>query len=93
MLVHIGSIKDIYNRHFSMYPIEEKIENRLNRAYSKIDFDFKVITINDPRSVEGVTPILYCRGDLSLLNADKTISFVGTCELYNPTYISIEMPL
>ncbi|TOG45021.1 DNA processing protein DprA, partial [Vibrio parahaemolyticus] len=30
---------------------------------------------------------LYCRGDLSLLNADKTISFVGTRELHNPEHV------
>ncbi|EKB1970463.1 DNA-binding protein [Vibrio parahaemolyticus] len=93
MLLNIGSFEDIYNQHFGMFPIEEKIENQLDRAYSKIDFDFKVITINDPeypeklRSVEGATPVLYCRGDLSLLNADKTISFVGTRELHNPEHV------
>ncbi|EOX4840767.1 DNA-processing protein DprA [Vibrio alginolyticus] len=93
MLLNIGSFEDIYNQHFGMFPIEENIENQLDRAYSKIDFDFKVITINDPeypeklRSVEGATPVLYCRGDLSLLNADKTISFVGTRELHNPEHV------
>ncbi|EIE1198455.1 MULTISPECIES: DNA-processing protein DprA [Vibrio] len=93
MLLNIGSFEDIYNQHFGMFPIEEKVENQLNSAYSKIDFDFKVITINDPeypeklRSVEGATPVLYCRGDLSLLNADKTISFVGTRELHNPEHV------
>ncbi|TOL81485.1 DNA processing protein DprA [Vibrio parahaemolyticus] len=93
MLLNIGSFEDIYNQHFGMFPIEEKIENQLDSVYSKIDFDFKVITINDPeypeklRSVEGATPVLYCRGDLSLLNADKTISFVGTRELHNPEHV------
>ncbi|HDI3253754.1 DNA-processing protein DprA [Vibrio cholerae] len=93
MLLNIGSFEDIYNQNFGMFPIEERVENQLDRAYEKIDFDFKVITINDPeypeklRSVEGATPVLYCRGDLSLLNADKTISFVGTRELHNPEHV------
>nr|WP_075518805.1 DNA-processing protein DprA [Moritella viscosa] len=93
MLLNIGSFEDIYNQHYGMFPIEEKIEQQLAKAYSKIDFDFKVITINDPeypeklRSVEGATPILYCRGDISLLSASKTISFVGTRELNNPDHI------
>ncbi|AWG84096.1 DNA processing protein DprA [Vibrio parahaemolyticus] len=93
MLTNIGSLEDIYNQHFGMIPIEEKIESQLDKAYSKIDFDFKVITINDPeypeklKSVEGATPVLYCRGDTSLLHLDKTISFVGTRELYNPEHV------
>ncbi len=93
MLLNIGSFEDIYNQHYSMFPIEKNIENQLDRAYSKINFDFKAITINDPeypeklRSVDGATPVLYCRGDLSLLNANKTISFVGTRELHNPEHV------
>ncbi|ELS9243392.1 DNA-protecting protein DprA [Vibrio cholerae] len=93
MFLNIGSFEDIFNQYFGMFPIEERIENQLDSAYSKINFDFKVITINDPeypeklRSVEGATPVLYCRGDLSLLNADKTISFVGTRELHNPEHV------
>lgn len=93
MLINIGSLEDIYNQHFGMIPIEEKIESQLDKAYRKIDFDFKVITINDPeypeklKFVEGATPVLYCRGDTGLLHLDKTISFVGTRELYNPEHV------
>lgn len=93
MLLNIGTFEDIYDQHFGMIPIDESIKNQLDRAYGKIDFDFKVITVNDPqypeklRSVEGATPVLYCRGDLSLLNAEKTISFVGTRELYDSEHI------
>ncbi|MCK8073977.1 DNA-processing protein DprA [Vibrio sp. 1CM23M] len=93
MLLNIGSLEDIYNQHYGMIPIDEKIEHQLDRVYSKIDFNFKVITINDPdypekmRSVEGATPVLYCRGDNNLLNASKTISFVGTRELHNPEHV------
>ncbi len=93
MLLNIGSFEDIYNEHFGMFPIEENVKNQLDRSYKKVNFDFKAITFNDPeypkklRSVEGATPVLYCRGDLSLLNADKTISFVGTRELQNADHI------
>ena len=93
MLLKIGSFDAIYEQYYGSISIEEKVRLQLNRAYSKIDFDFKVITINDPnypeklRSIEGVTPVLYCRGDTSLLNVSKTISFVGTRELYDSEHI------
>lgn len=93
MLMNIGSFEDIYEQHFGMFPIEEHIEKQLDKVYRKIDFDFRCITINDPeypeklKSVEGATPVLYCRGDLSLLEAERTISFVGTRELHDPEHI------
>lgn len=93
MLQNIGSFEDIYNQFYGMIPIDESINNQLDKIYSKIDFDFKAVTINDPeypeklRSIDGATPVLYCRGDLSLLNADKTISFVGTRELNDPVHL------
>ncbi|MBE7216385.1 DNA-protecting protein DprA [Shewanella benthica] len=93
MLLNVGTLEDIYNLHFGMIPIEESIEKKLDDVYSKINFDFKIITINDPeypeklRLVEGATPILYCRGDIGLLKLEKSISFVGTRELHNPEHI------
>ncbi|CAD5273091.1 putative DNA processing protein [Alteromonas sp. 38] len=93
MLLNIGSLENIYDQYFGMFPIEESIHTQLEKSYSKLNFDFKVITIKDPEyprkllSVNGAPPVLYCRGDLNLLNADKTISFVGTRELYNPEHI------
>jgi len=94
LLIEFGSIERIYQHYFSMFPVDNDIENELNRTISKVDFSFEVITINDNnypkalREVKGSPPILYCRGDASLLTLNKSIAFVGTRELTDPLHVN-----
>ncbi|WP_105462604.1 DNA-processing protein DprA [Escherichia coli] len=93
LLKEYGSIENIYQYHFSMIPVDPEIESDINRVFSKIDFNFKVITINDSeypsvmREIIGTPPILYCQGDTKLFLCEKSIAFVGTRELDNPIHI------
>jgi len=92
-LLELGSLEKIYQHYFSMFPVDDDIEKELNRTFSKIDFNFEVITINDDnypkalRDVKGSPPVFYCRGDINILNLDKSIAFVGTRELNNPQHV------
>ncbi|AVD62450.1 MULTISPECIES: DNA-processing protein DprA [Serratia] len=93
LLLEFGSIENIYQHYFSMFPIDSDIENELNLIFSKVDFSYETITINNDnypaslRNVKGAPPVLYCKGDLRLFNFDKSIAFVGTRELTNPLHI------
>lgn len=93
LLKNFGTIKKIYDYHFSMVPPDAGIISKLDNAFSKLKVDFKVITCMDseyPDSLKGVfgTPaVLYCRGDAGILNIPRSISFVGTRELDNPEHI------
>lgn len=54
------------------------------KKLNKVNFDFDMITINDERypsylrKVDGASPVLYTRGNLDLLNSEKSIAIVGT---------------
>jgi len=93
MLLNIGSLKDIHNYFYGFLPIESSIEEKLNKAYQKINVNFEAVTVNDEiypeslRKVGNAAPILYCRGNLALLNEPKSIAFVGSRELKNPLHI------
>lgn len=93
-LLNQGTIADIFNYYFSIVQPEPDIESALDKAYNKIKFDFHAVTIRDPeypeslKQVENASPILYCRGDISLLKEPRTMAFVGTRELNNPAHIS-----
>lgn len=93
LIVNFGSIRKIYDHHFSMIPLDESILNKLDKVFSKKIINFGVLTIADQaypkflREIYGAPPILYYRGDLDILNLRRSISFVGTRELDNPLYI------
>lgn len=93
LLQEYGSIENIYHYFFAMVPVDPDIEKEINKTFSKVDFNFQVITCNDdnyPRSlneVKGTPPILYCQGDLNILSLDKSIAFVGTRELTESDHI------
>lgn len=93
LLKEHGSIENIYHYNFSMIPVDPTIEEGLNKTFSRINFNFKVVSIFDTeyplcmRNVRGTPPILYCQGDTSLLNVEKSIAFVGTRELTDPVHI------
>lgn len=93
LLEEYGSIENIYHYFFSMVPVDPDVEKEVNKAFSRIDFKFKVITCNDddyPNSmnkVKGTPPILYCQGDTSIFKLEKSIAFVGTRELTDSAHI------
>lgn len=93
LLLAFHSFEGIYDHFFGFISIDEKIKSQLDSAYKKINFPFYAININDARypdslrHVENATPIIYCKGDLSLFNLKKTIAFVGTRELNNVEHI------
>ncbi|MFE8100853.1 DNA-processing protein DprA [Brenneria goodwinii] len=93
LLTEYGSLEDLYKYHFSMIPVDIDIESDINRTFSKINFEFQVITINDKiypdslKQVKGSPPILYCQGNTDLFKLENSIAFVGTRELDNPLHI------
>jgi len=93
LILNFGSIRNIYNHHFSMIPIDKEIIEKLDKVFSKYLPSFGVINIQDReyphhlKSIYGTPPILYYRGDLNILKLSKSISFVGTRELDNPNFI------
>ena len=93
-LDRFGNIDAIYEHHFGLVPVDTEVTKLLDKEFSKVQFEFKSLTYNDElypeklRGVAGAPPIIYCRGDLSLLDLKKTISFVGTRELDNPRHIA-----
>lgn len=93
MLLNIGDLEDIYQHFYGFLPIDTSIKAKLDKIYEKLNFDFHVITVNDNeypenlKKLENAAPVLYCRGDITLLSEPKSIAFVGTRELNNPTHI------
>lgn len=93
LLMNFGSIRNVYQHFYSMLPVEQSIINKLDATFSKLKFDFGVITVYDSeypfeiKNIDGVPPIYYYRGDLNTLKLKKSISFVGTRELDNPEHI------
>ena len=87
LLKEYGSIENIYQYFFSMVPVDPDIEKELNKAFSKVDFKFDVVTCVDDKypssinKVKGAPPVLYCQGDASIFSLEKSIAFVGTREL------------
>lgn len=92
-LLEKSDLESLYEHYFGMFPIDVELDTKLDKAYEKVNFRFKAITINDAeypeklRQIDGAAPVLYCRGDVGLLHLDKTISFVGTRELIDPVHI------
>lgn len=93
LLDEYGSIENIYQYFFSMVPVDPDVEKEVNKAFSRVDFKFNVITCKDdnyPRTmnkVKGTPPVLYCQGDTSIFNLEKSIAFVGTRELNELSHI------
>lgn len=94
LLLTFGSIEEIFNHEFALAGVDTKIQSQLLKEYSRLDFSFKAISIHEDaypdrlRATPNAAPIIYCRGDLSLLNIDKTIAFVGTRELDDPDHLA-----
>lgn len=86
-LVDAGSLEQLYNEYFSMFPVAEDIDRKITQKICQYKSDFSAITCLDEsypenlRSFPGTPPIIYVQGDLSLLYCRKSIAFVGTREL------------
>ncbi|WP_447837882.1 DNA-processing protein DprA [Aeromonas salmonicida] len=93
LLLTFKDFEGIYEHFFGFISIDEKIKNQLNSIYEKLNFPIYAINVNDERypdslrHIDNATPVLYCKGDLGLLDLKKTIAFVGTRELNNPEHI------
>lgn len=93
LLKEFGSIENIYQYFFSMVPVDPDVEKEVNKAFSKVDFKFNVITCMDDNypssmnNVKGTPPILYCQGNTSIFDLEKSIAFVGTRELTESSHI------
>ncbi|MFC1685542.1 DNA-processing protein DprA [Nanoarchaeota archaeon] len=91
-LLEYGSFENIYK---SLNPdvlsVGDSIRSikgieKVISTLDKVDFDFDVLTVNDsnfPESMkkEGNSPVIYTRGDKSLLNREN-IAVVGTRHIY-----------
>lgn len=94
LLAEFGTMNSIFEHYFGMISIDENINSTLNKSYDKLKVDFNVLTINDDmypnelKSIYGLPPVYYYRGDLNILKMKKSISFVGTRELDNSVHIS-----
>lgn len=85
-----GSFEAIFSNEMGAISIEELVKSdtkleKIARDIENIDFDFHVLTVNDPayplKDIPDVTPVLYARGDLGLFG-QKSIAVVGTRELF-----------
>lgn len=92
-LLSAGSIDAIYDDYFSLVPVDNDIAEKALKKIEKFDSSFEAITCLDNRypdsllAFPGTPPIIYTQGDCSLLYAKKSIAFVGTRKLDNPTHI------
>ncbi|QWT40143.1 DNA-processing protein DprA [Dickeya dadantii] len=93
LLGQFGSIANIYQHHFGMVPIDPDIVELLDNKFSKINFKFKVLQRDDNlypsflKTIYGIPPVYYYRGDLELLSINESISFVGTRNLDEPSHV------
>ena len=87
-----GSFEGVYNHFFNRLltdeedPKKTKGLEKLVKSLDKIDFDFRLLTVNDVEfpdhlaMIEGAPPAIYVRGDIELLNK-TSIGVVGTRDL------------
>jgi DNA processing protein len=91
-LFQAGSLKNIYNDHFSMIPVEEDVALKVFDKIQKFKANYEVVTCLDERypkvllEYHGTPPILYFQGDIELASVEKTIGFVGTRELFDEAH-------
>ena len=85
LLLEHGSFQNIFEKKDSLFPkydLEEvKGLDKVVKVLEKVP-DFRTLTVADsefPKSLRGITPVIYCQGDVSLLN-EKSIAVVGTRE-------------
>lgn len=87
LLNQFGSIPNLYQHHFGMFPIDPSLIQILDKRFSKLKFEFNVLQFNDDlypeylKKIHGIPPIYYYRGDIELLKINESISFVGTRNL------------
>lgn len=87
MILAAGSIENLYADFFSMLPVDLEIAEKIVSKLNRYEPEFHAFVFSDeayPTSLQehpGTPPILYVRGDLSLLKASDAIGFVGTREL------------
>ncbi|MBD3304497.1 DNA processing protein DprA [Candidatus Woesearchaeota archaeon] len=89
-LQELGSFEAIFNKEMGVSNVEEFVKSdakleKIAKDIQDADFDFQVLTINDPayplKDVPDATPVLYARGDLCLFG-QKSIAVVGTRKLF-----------
>jgi DNA processing protein len=97
LLQQHGSFEAIFKSQ-SLISIEDTLNavkglDSVARKLRNLGFEFKIITVNDEaypkglRDVEGTSPVIYARGDLSILER-KSIAVVGTRKLYKQNIVA-----
>ena len=90
-LIEYGSFRKIYENFNGLISLEDSLKSvkgieNVAKSLENIDFEFNVLTVNDydfPEQLrkEGITPVIYTRGDLNLFKK-KSIGVVGTRFIY-----------
>ncbi len=83
---------DLFGFEKNMFSEIPTLESKIN-ILKKINFQIQTTTINDKqypeylKNIKGITPVLYSRGNLELLNQENSIGIVGSRE---PSQIALE---
>jgi len=95
LLKEHGSFEAIFKNKKGLVSVEEFVKSdakleKIARDIENVDFDFHVLTVNDPayplKDVPDATPVLYARGDLGLFG-QKSIAVVGTRDLFKKNMV------